>query len=44
MVSITGMMVSLKTEVRFPKPGQQGHGARNIQLRKRFSHLMNIFY
>ena len=30
-VSITGMMVSLITDLRFPSPGQQGHGARIIQ-------------
>ena len=25
------MMVSLTTDLRFPSPGQQGHGARIIQ-------------
>ena len=34
-VSTTGMMVSLKTELRFPISGQQGHEARIIQT----SHL-----
>ena len=28
-VSTAGMVVSLKTESRFPMPGQQGHGSRN---------------
>ena len=27
----TGMVVSLKTDLRFPIPGQQGHGGRIIQ-------------
>ena len=31
----TGMVVSLKTDLRFPIPGQQGHGARIIQYRDR---------
>ena len=31
-VSTTGMEVSLKTDLRFPIPGQQGHGGRIIQL------------
>ena len=31
MVSITGMMVSSITDLRFPSPGQQGHEARIIQ-------------
>jgi hypothetical protein len=30
-VSTTGIAVSLKTELRFPTPGQQGHGSRIIQ-------------
>ena len=30
-VSITGMVVSLKTDLRFPIPGQQGHEGRIIQ-------------
>ena len=30
-VSTTGMVVSLKTDLRFPIPGQQGHGGRIIQ-------------
>ena len=34
MVSTTGMVVSLKTDLRFPESGQQGHGARIIQLLK----------
>ena len=29
-VSITGMVVSLKTDLRFPIPGQQGHEGRII--------------
>ena len=32
MVSTTGMVVSLKTDLRFPESGQQGHGAQIIQL------------
>ena len=31
MVSIAGMMVSLKTDLRFPNSGQLGHGSRIIQ-------------
>ena len=31
-VSTTGMVVSLKTDLRFPIPGQQGHGSRIIQM------------
>ena len=31
-VSTTGMVVSLKMDLRFPIPGQQGHGGRIIQL------------
>ena len=31
MVSISGMAVSLKTDLRFPITGQQGHESRNIQ-------------
>ena len=31
-VSTTGMVVSLKTDLRFPIPGQRGHGGRIIQL------------
>ena len=31
-VSSTGMAVSLITDLRFPTPGQQGHGRRIIQL------------
>ena len=29
-VSTTGMAVSLKTDLRFPESGQQGHGTRII--------------
>ena len=29
------MVVSLKTDLRFPIPGQQGHGDRIIQLTKK---------
>ena len=32
MVSISGMTVSLKTDLWFPITGQQGHESRNIQL------------
>ena len=31
MVSTTGMVVSSKTDLRFPKSGQQGHRAQIIQ-------------
>ena len=31
-VSTTGMVVPLKTDLRFPIPGQQGHGGRIIHL------------
>ena len=34
-VSTTGMVVSLKTDLRFPIPGQQGHGGRIIQIIKK---------
>lgn len=34
MVSISGMTVSLKTDLRFPITGQQGHGSRNIHYTK----------
>ena len=30
-VSTSGIVVSLKTDLRFPIPGQQGHGHRIIQ-------------
>ena len=33
MVSSSGMSVPLKTDLRFPITGQQGHGSRNIQLK-----------
>lgn len=33
MVSISGITVSLKTDLRFPITGQQGHESRNIQLK-----------
>lgn len=32
MVSISGMTVSLRTDLRFPITGQQGHESRNIQI------------
>ena len=32
MVSISGMAVSLKTDLRFPITGQQGHESRNIHM------------
>ena len=31
-VSTTGMVVSLKTDLRFPIPRQQGHGGRIIHF------------
>ena len=40
-VSTTAMAVSLKADLRFPNPGQQGHGRRIIQ----FGRLKNeMFY
>ena len=33
-VSTSGMAVSLKTDLRFPMPGQQGHESRNTQQMK----------
>jgi len=40
MVSISGMVVSLKMDLRFPIAGQQGYGIRNIQLcREVIKHL-----
>ena len=42
-VSTTGMVVSLKTDLRFPIPGQQGHGGRIIHKDgKRISELKPI--
>lgn len=35
MVSISGMTVSIKTDLWFPITGQQGHGSRNIQLERK---------
>lgn len=35
-VSTTGMVVSLKTDLRFPIPGQQGHGGRIIHPKYEF--------
>jgi len=32
MVSISGMTVSIKTDLWFPITGQQGHGSRNIHF------------
>ena len=42
MVSISGMPVSLKMDLRFPITGQQGHGRRNIQLGYAVSPHKNI--
>ena len=52
MVSTTGMVVSLKTDLRFPESGQQGHGARiihqsgwkfaNPQKQDYFQYLLNV--
>lgn len=36
MVSISGMTVSIKTDLWFPITGQQGHGSRNIHQNGRF--------
>ena len=54
MVSTTGTPVSLKAELWFPIPGQQGHGARIIHVginRKRTplgkpqaGHWFNAYY
>ena len=38
-VSITGMVVSLKTDLRFPIPGQQGHEGRIIQIEDSRTHI-----
>lgn len=43
-VSTTGMVVSLKTDLRFPIPGQQGHGGRIIHLLKRINGPIYIKY
>lgn len=45
-VSITGMVVSLKTDLRFPIPGQQGHEGRIIHAvnKNREKDLGYIFY
>ena len=36
MVSISGMAVSLKTDLQFSTTGQRRHGSRNIQIKKYF--------
>ena len=49
-VSATGMVVPLKTDLRFPIPGQWGHGERIIQscggimIKAIFLILMEQFY
>ena len=40
-VSTTGMAVSLKTDLRFPVTGQQGHGGRIIHLQNKYCHGNN---
>ncbi len=42
-VSTTGMAVSSKTELWFPKSGQRGHGRRIIHLKTRFYLLYDCF-
>lgn len=37
MVSTTGMVVSLKTDLRFPESGQQGHGAQIIHRQRKMN-------
>ena len=44
MVSTTGMVVSLKTDLRFPESGQQGHGAQIIQIYKHNKANDNLIY
>lgn len=39
MVSISGMTVSLKTDLRFPITGQQEHGSRNIHRLKQLGYI-----
>ena len=42
MVSTTGMVVSLKTDLRFPESGQQGHGAQIIQTPQ--GYVIGVFF
>ena len=42
MVSTTGMVVSLKTDLRFPESGQQGHGAQIIQWTWRYCESVEV--
>lgn len=43
MVSTTGMVVSLKTDLRFPIPGQQGHGSRIIHSSSSFGNSVSKY-
>ena len=40
-VSTTRMVVSLKTDLRFPIPGQQGHGSRIIHCKSKKFNVAN---
>ena len=42
-VSTTGMMVSLKTDWRFPNTGQQGHGSRNTHMKWQSTTTQQLF-
>lgn len=42
-VSATGMVVPLKTDLRFPIPGQQGYGDRIIHIHLVFS-FQHLYY
>lgn len=42
MVSTTGMVVSLKTDLRFPESGQQGHGAQIIHFERIYTILVEL--
>lgn len=47
MVSISGMTVSIKTDLWFPITGQQGHGSRNIHqltvMLRRYTNNLNQY-
>ena len=43
MVSTTGMVVSLKTDLRFPESGQQGHGAQIIHFYQYINWIYQLF-
>ena len=43
-VSTAGMTVSLKTDLRFSIPGQEGHGSRIIHLKDELHGFRNIIH